>query len=237
MSVALCFSCQPFWTIRMKAGIHDIFLVFSFQRYKVVIVKTYCYFRDALPKSWQCFSIAVYRQYWPKYIANISPVLTEDSLEVGNPCHTTRRHIRRSESWYCHNLRASNLTHMLIKQSLWNRAYMTDVSAETSRTLSGVNAPINLVLSSEYPTRRLLIELCPLLHGLTVLFSFLRCSSNEYCILLTISYVINIYLTVNVAYSFERGTARRRADDVVAAATGNTVCSVILSPTGKRGGW
>jgi hypothetical protein len=62
-TVDLCFSCQPFCTIRTKADIHDIFLVFSFQRYKVVIVKMYCYFRDALPKSWQCFSIAVYRQY------------------------------------------------------------------------------------------------------------------------------------------------------------------------------
>jgi hypothetical protein len=58
MSADLRFSCQRFCTIRMKAGIHDIFLFFSFPRYKVVIVNTYCYFRDALPKSWQCVSIA-----------------------------------------------------------------------------------------------------------------------------------------------------------------------------------
>jgi len=69
-----------------------------------------------------------------------------------------------------------------------------------------------------------------------VLFSILRCSSNEYRILLTISCVINIYLTVHVACSLKRGTARRRADVVISAATGNTVCSVMLSPTGKRGG-
>ena len=80
MSVDLCFSCQRFCTIRMKAGIHDMYLVFSFQRYKMVIVKTYCYFRDALPKSWQCFSIAGYKQYRPTFITIISPVLTEDFL-------------------------------------------------------------------------------------------------------------------------------------------------------------
>jgi hypothetical protein len=58
--------------------------------------------------------------------------------------------------------------------------------------------------------------------------------------LLTISCVIYIYiyiyLRVNVAFSLEHGTARRRADDVLSAATGNTVCSVVLSPTGKRDG-
>ena len=62
---------------------------------------------------------------------------------------------------------------------------------------------------------------------------FLRCSSNEYCILLTISCVINICLAVNVACWLERGTARRRADDAISAATGNTVCSIVLSPTWK----
>ena len=152
---------------------------------------------------------------------HISPVLTESILEVGNPCHTTRRRIR-SESWYCLELRASYLPHMLIKQSLWNMPWRTDVSSETCRILSSAITPI----ASEYPTRsyryRLLIQLCPLLHGLTVLFRFLRCSSNEYCILLTISCVINICLAVNVACWLERGTARRRADDVISAATGIT---------------
>jgi hypothetical protein len=51
----------------MKAGIHDIFVLFSFQRYKVLIVKTYCYFQDALPKPWQGFRAAGYEQYRAKY--------------------------------------------------------------------------------------------------------------------------------------------------------------------------
>jgi hypothetical protein len=38
MSADLCFACQLFCTVRMKADIHHKFLLFSFQHHKVAIV-------------------------------------------------------------------------------------------------------------------------------------------------------------------------------------------------------